>query len=478
MNLLHALRLDETDDKPVIALVGAGGKSSLLFHLGEELAAAGRPTLLTATTRLWASQVDRAPFSLITASEPALAFELPTSLRGYGQVLALAGPAGETGKLAGLSPEAICRLSALDEVGAVVVEADGSRERPLKAPAAHEPLVPACATHVITVAGLAALGKPLNAATVHRPEIAAALIGLQPGDILTAEALAALLTHAHGGRKGCPAHATPLLFLNLALDNASSDAEAQRCLGAAGRIASILFSSPAPAYRAVLIGSAQAADPVQQVHGRVAAVVLAAGGSSRFDSNSPKQVMPWQPGGTLAGHAVDIGLHAATIDEVVVVTGHRAGEVQSALGDRPVRCVFNPDWQAGQSSSVVAGLQALPPDVSAAVFILADQPAVQPATIDQLVQRHRQTLAPVVAPIYQRGQRGNPVLFDRRTFPELLALRGDTGGRVLFQRYSAQVERVAIEAPAPQGIETRADYDAMRERVGRKGKERKDGGQR
>jgi molybdenum cofactor cytidylyltransferase len=473
MNLLHALRLDGTDDKPVIALVGAGGKSSLLFRLGEELAAAGRPALLTATTRMWASQVDRAPFGLITASEPALAFELPTSLRGYGQVLALAGPAGESGKLAGLSSEAICRLAALDEVGAVVVEADGSREHLLKAPAAHEPLVPACATHVITVAGLAAVGNPLDQATVHRLEIAAALTGLQPGDILTAEAVAALLAHPQGGRKGCPAHATPLLYLNLALDDATNDAETQRRGATAGRIARIVLASPAPAYRAVLIGSAQAAEPVQQVHGRVAVVVLAAGGSSRLGSDLPKQVLPWQPGGTLVGHAVDIGLHAAAIDEVVVVTGHRADEVQAALGDRPVRCAFNPDWQAGQSTSVAAGLRALSADVSAVVFILADQPTVQPATLDQLVQRHRQTLAPVVAPIYHGGHRGNPVLFDRRTFAELLALQGDTGGRPLLRRYGAQVDLVAISAPAPRGIETLHDYETMRDHLRSEGKDGK-----
>ncbi len=123
MNLLTALRLLEAPSKPVIALVGAGGKSSLLFRLGDELAAAGRATLLTATTRLWSSQANRAPFSLFSNHEPTLVFELPTSLRGYGQALVMAGPArepGEPGKLAGLDAALICRLAALDEVAAAV----------------------------------------------------------------------------------------------------------------------------------------------------------------------------------------------------------------------------------------------------------------------------------------------------------------------------------------------------------------------
>ncbi len=407
---------------------------------------------------MWAGQVDRAPFSLLTANEATLVFELPTSLRGYGQALALAGPAGEPGKLAGLAPEVICRLAALNEVGAVVVEADGSRERPLKAPAGHEPLVPSCATHMITVAGVAAIGQPLGDATVHRPEIAAVLAGLQLGDILTPEAVAALLVHPDGGLKGCPGGAVPLLFLNLALEDLLDLGAARRRLAAARRIADLILAHSLPAYHAVLIGSALAPEPVDEVHGRVAAVVLAAGAASRLDSDLPKQLLPWQPGGTLVGRVTDIALEAATLSEVVVVTGHRAQQVQAALAGRPVRTVYNPSWQAGQSGSVAAGLRALAPDVSAVVFILADQPAVLSATIDQLSLRHRQTLAPVVAPVYQGGQRGNPVLFDRRTFPELLALQGDTGGRPLIQRYGQQVEQVMVDGPSPQGIETMEDY--------------------
>jgi len=458
MNLIQALRLSEAAGKPIVALVGAGGKSSLLFRLGDELAAAGQATLLTATTHLGAGQANRAPITLLSASEPTLAFELPTSLRGYGQALALAGPAREPGKLAGLTPDVIGRLAGLEEVAAAVIEADGSRQRPLKAPASHEPLVPACATHVVVVAGMAAVGRPLDAAAVHRPERFAALTGLAMGAPLTPQAIAAALVHPNGGRQGCPAGAVPLLYLNLMLDDAASPAEAEQRMAAARSIAAVALAGPSPAFRAVLIGRGQGATPVDEVHGRVAAVVLAAGGSSRLGGGAAKQLLPWQPGGTLAGRAVDIARVAGAVDEVVVVVGHRAGEVQAALGERPVRVVVNAHWQAGQSSSVATGLAILGPEVSAALFVLADQPEVAPDVLNRLVERHRQTLAPVVTPVYQGGQRGNPVLFDRRTFPELLALEGDTGGRPLIQRYGSQVAQVEIAAPLPQGIETMEDY--------------------
>ncbi|MEI2697404.1 MAG: selenium cofactor biosynthesis protein YqeC [Microthrixaceae bacterium] len=459
MNLIQALRLSEAAGKPIVALVGAGGKSSLLFRLGDELGCGrpGHPADRHHPPWGWAGQ-PAAPITLLSASEPTLAFELPTSLRGYGQALALAGPAREPGKLAGLTPDVIGRLAGLEEVAAAVIEADGSRQRPLKAPASHEPLVPACATHVVVVAGMAAVGRPLDAAAVHRPERFAALTGLAMGAPLTPQAIAAALVHPNGGRQGCPAGAVPLLYLNLMLDDAASPAEAEQRMAAARSIAAVALAGPSPAFHR----GADRSRPGGYAGGRSAWPGGGGGAGGRRlqptgRRRGPSSCCP----GSRAAHwpaARWISRAAGAVDEVVVVVGHRAGEVQAALGERPVRVVVNAHWQAGQSSSVATGLASLGPEVSAALFVLADQPEVAPDVLNRLVERHRQTLAPVVTPVYQGGQRGNPVLFDRRTFPELLALEGDTGGRPLIQRYGSQVAQVEIAAPLPQGIETMEDY--------------------
>ena len=195
MNVTDALRLSGSSGKPVIALTGAGGKSSLLFRLGMELAADGRPTVLTCSTQLAAHQASTAPAAMATTDGGLIDQELPGLLRDHHLALVHAGPAREAGKLQGLTPDAICRLAALPDVEAVVVEADGSRARPLKAPAAHEPVVPACASHVVTLLGMAALGKPLSRDWVHRPELTAGLMGLALGDAITPVAMAALATH-------------------------------------------------------------------------------------------------------------------------------------------------------------------------------------------------------------------------------------------------------------------------------------------
>jgi molybdenum cofactor cytidylyltransferase len=196
-----------------------------------------------------------------------------------------------------------------------------------------------------------------------------------------------------------------------------------------------------------------------QVH--VAAVVLAAGGATRF--GKLKQLLPWGSG-TLLTQVVDTAL-ASSARPVVVVLGAQAEACRATLGGRPVQVVINPAWAQGQSTSVQAALATLPPHINAALFLLADQPAVQSDTLEALIMRYRITRAPLVWPEFQ-GQRGNPVLFDRRLFPELKALRGDVGGRAVLQAHIAQAERVPVsDAGILMDIDTPDDYYKLREKT-------------
>jgi len=118
----------------------------------------------------------------------------------------------------------------------------------------------------------------------------------------------------------------------------------------------------------------------------------------------------------------------------VVVIGAAGERVRRALEGESVRVIDNPDWKAGQSSSVQAGLSPVESGVEAAIFLLADMPLMDSELVRQVVRIHRTSLAPLVAPRVA-GRRANPVLFDRVTFPELHRLEGDQGGRSLFDRY-------------------------------------------
>ena len=190
----------------------------------------------------------------------------------------------------------------------------------------------------------------------------------------------------------------------------------------------------------------------------IAGIVLAAGRSSRL--GRPKQLLPVH-GEPLIRHTLRRVL-ASSLDQVILVVGHEADQVRTAVADLPVSCVFNAEAAAGQSTSVRAGLAALSPDVRAAVFILGDQPGVDPNAIDTLITAWRESGSPVVVPRYEERM-GNPVLFDRRVFPELAVLEGDTGARPVVRAYhdSGELHMVPVAGPAPPDVDTEADYAAL-----------------
>ncbi len=438
MRLSRALRVSRGD---VVALVGAGGKSTALFRLAEELSAAGWRVAITTTTHLAVDQLALAP-AVLRATDPGWEIELEPMLNRHGRVLVITGAADEPGKVRGLLAEDCARLARHPAVDVLLVEADGARRRLLKAPAPHEPVIPPEATLVVIVAGLSAIGHPLSARAVHRPERFAALSGLTVGSSITPDAVARVILHPEGGLRRIPAGARAVALLTRA------DTPERLAYGRA--VARQVLSRPG--IDEVLLAELTAGEPVIEAHGRVAGIVLAAGGSTRF--GRPKLLLPW--GQTTLIEHVLARSQAIGLDQLLVVVGAAAEQIKKGVANR-AKIVYNVDWVAGQSSSLRAGLQALPSCIAATLFILADQPDLQPGVVQALITRWRSTRAPIVVPRY-RGQRGNPVLFDRTTFPELMALQGDIGGRALITRYGEQVAWVDVDAPLPFDIDTPEAY--------------------
>jgi molybdenum cofactor cytidylyltransferase len=176
--------------------------------------------------------------------------------------------------------------------------------------------------------------------------------------------------------------------------------------------------------------------------GAVAGVVLAAGSSSRL--GQPKQLLSYD-GRSLVRRAAEVGL-AAGLAPVVVVTGAHAAAVERELRSMPVRIVRNEAYRAGQSTSVRAGISALPPETEAVVMLLVDMPAVDEEVVRALIAAWQATGAPLVRPTFD-GRPGNPVLFAARLFPEMLALEGDEGGRPILQRHADAVQLVPTTQP-------------------------------
>jgi molybdenum cofactor cytidylyltransferase len=420
------------------AFTGAGGKTTTIFALARGLPG---PSLITTTTHIGAWQIEHADCHVVARNLADL------DDLGDAKVNVVTGPEGPDRRLSAVSGTVLARLRimSLSRGWPLLIEADGARQKPLKAPGAEEPQVPEFVENVVVAAGMEGLGRPLDDQTVHRPGVFAGLAGLQQGAPITAESVAKVLQDAQGGLKGVPARARRIALLNQA-DTSELQAEALQ-------IAHALDGS----YDAVLIASAHSG----LVHAALeptAAIVLAAGGATRY--GSPKQLLAWK-GQPLVRAAAQAAL-AAGLSSVVVVMGAHAAEVETALQGLPVTLARNQAWTDGQASSIRRGLEACPPGIGSAVFLLADQPFVSPAVIRALADAHASEAAAIVAPLIGGDRRGNPVLFDRETFADLRGLRGDEGGRAIFSRHGVHYvpwhdERLILD------IDTKEDYRKLLE---------------
>lgn len=438
---------------PCIAFTGAGGKTTAMFQLARVLS---QPVIVTATSHLGAWQVDQADRHLVT-DIPAPIEELEHGLQG---VLLVTGPL-EGDRTRPVDDDLLAWLHEYCGYHAVplLIEADGSRQKPLKAWADHEPAIPGFVGQVVQVVGLSCLGKPLQEEYVHRVEIFARLSGLHPGNPITGEAITRVLSHPDGGLKNIPTAARRVIVLN--------QADTAALQSAASKMVRPLLA----AYDSVIIARLQD-QKIYAVHERVAAVVLAAGDSSRYGKT--KQLLDWH--GEPFVRAVAKTALEAGCSPVVVVTGADAEQVERAVKDLPVMIVHNPAWKEGQAGSIRVGLEHLPQirrgtdsaesgnlavglgrgweGAGAAIFLLADQPQVDALVLRALIEKHAEGLYPVVAPMVM-DRRANPVLFDRVTFNDLASLQGDVGGRAILHKHKVEYlpwhdDRLLLDVDTPE----------------------------
>jgi molybdenum cofactor cytidylyltransferase len=185
-------------------------------------------------------------------------------------------------------------------------------------------------------------------------------------------------------------------------------------------------------------------EPLQPAR-NIAGLVMAAGRSSRMGGQNKLLA---EIGGRPLVRIVAEAVLGSKARPVFVVTGHQRERVEAALSGLPVRFVHNSQFADGLGTSLGTGIAALPPEADGVIVCLGDMPQVDSATMDRLIGALAPEKGALVAVPTMNGQRGNPVVWSRRFFPELMTVEGDIGARHLIGRYSEAVVEVPLSGSA------------------------------
>ncbi|HEX2907106.1 MAG TPA: selenium cofactor biosynthesis protein YqeC [Phototrophicaceae bacterium] len=450
MKLQRAFDINPGD---VVAFVGAGGKTSTLLALGYELAEAGLRVLATTTTRISDDQLNLMPY----------AARLDTSMRAVSMALnehrfVFLYDQIRQNKVYGATCELIPNLLDSVDSDVLLIEADGARGLPLKAPKAHEPVIPAETTLVVPVASLSILGQPLDEEHVYNAEAINERYGFGLGNRIKSPWVAQVIRDPQLGLKGVPEKARVVALLN--------QVPAHGYLRGRARMIAQFILRESRVY-GVALGAVRAADPIHEVQRHVGAIVLAAGMARRM--GQPKVLLPWTDRKTIIEQILD-QLLLAKVQPTYVITGHKANDVRPLVTRLGAEAVYNPDYASGEMlSSLKAGLQAMPTHISAALVVLGDQPRIQARVISQVLTAYAEGAGDIIAPSYQM-RRGHPILIDRRYWPEILNLPADGAPRDVIDQHKDRTAYVNVDTDSVlRDIDTPEDYRDERRNAGLSG---------
>ena len=244
--------------KDVISLVGAGGKTTLMFALARELGLHKKVVITTTTTKIFPPSSLDTPYLLISQEEREIVNFILKKGGELNHITIASRALADSGKLQGIDPLLISKLLTLSAVNYIIIEADGAFQKPLKAPdPLFEPVIPQQTSLVIPVVGIDSLGCVLSEENVFRSEIASKLTGLTLGKPISAEAIAVLILHPDGLTRGSPEEARIIPVIN------KTDLHAN--LSSARDIASRILKANHPKVDRVVISQAQLHPPVMGV---------------------------------------------------------------------------------------------------------------------------------------------------------------------------------------------------------------------
>jgi len=243
-------------EREVISLVGAGGKTTLMYRLAKELLLSGKRVVTTTTTKILEPKLKETKFLFVDSDEKKIKDFVWQHLDQY-RHLTVARERLGSGKLKGVLPDLVNELWSLDKVDIIIVEADGAAGRPVKAPREWEPVIPTATTLVVAILGVDGVGRELNEENAFQPEGISKITGIPVGEKLTDEAMAILMVHPEGVLKGAPSSSRIVAFFN--------KVDIPKGVAKAKDIARKIFEKKQRQIERVVLGQLKSEPPVAEV---------------------------------------------------------------------------------------------------------------------------------------------------------------------------------------------------------------------
>lgn len=413
MNIYKELNID-LNERELICFVGAGGKTTTMFNLAKELKDLGKKVLISTTTAIFYPEEDQYDEIIVIDNPQNFVFRNNIS---SASITVIAKEENPIGKLKGIERDLISEIFTKGIFDYILVEADGSKRKPIKAPAYYEPVIPRLSTKVVGVIGLDSLYKKIDNKHVHRPEIFCNITNSNMDDIITEEIVLRLITDEKGLFKNNGIVFKKYLFLNKA-----ENKERRK----SGFIIKDMIESSNFKIEKIIITSMINKKSYHNVKVNITGIILASGFSRRMG----KQKLLLEIEETPIVEKVIKSVKASQIDDVILV--YRDARIKSIASEHDIKALYNKKAHRGQSEAIKLGVSNSSKDTDGYMFFVGDQPFLQALVIDKIIDTYKKENKMIVIPKYN-NKKGNPVLFSSELKESLLKLDGDIGGRSIIK---------------------------------------------
>ena len=424
------------ENQELISITGGGGKTTSMFKLARELLKHDKKVLVSTTTAIM--KPDKSKYEKLYLAQDTDYKTIEASSSG---ITVLGSKINKINKLIGVEQQIIDEIFKSKKFDYIIVEADGSKRKPIKAPASHEPVIPSLTTKTIGIIGMDAVGQKIYEGNVHRASLFSQVTNSKLGDCIDENSIYNLIVSPEGIFKNSPLESQKYIILN------KSETKSRNLVSQ--KVKSKLITNKINIEK-IIIGSMG-----KEI--KVTGVIMASGFSRRMKTDK----LLLKLGDKMVLEKVIESCVKSSLDDIIVI--YRKEEVKNIANQYNLKAILNENAIEGQSASIKLGVENIDKDTKGIMFIVGDQPHLDSLTIDKIIEQFEKNPEKIIIPMYG-SNKGNPTVFPRNLKEQLNVLEGDVGGKEVINNNLEQVEYVEIENhQAGTDMDTVEEYEKLKE---------------